>query len=241
MIRRDGRPWREPYLWLAMFAVGAGDSVLDRRGRRSRRWPSGRAALALGRRLAAARRARAHDRRAGPSVLLGRDRARAPGALSDDQLAAHGLLVGASGSGKSTTMLSILGDQIQRGRPVVAIDMKGSPEFARQLAGAAAAGRPPAARLDSGRSRALESARPRQRDGAEGHADLHRAVLRAALQARRRALPAARLHGAARRPPRPPGAARRGGGGDGARPAGGATGRGAARAGSSGSGTTWAA
>jgi hypothetical protein len=63
-------------------------------------------------------------------------------ALSDRQLAAHALIVGASGAGKSTTLLSILGAQIRRGRPVIAIDMKGSPAFAAELQRAAdAAGR----------------------------------------------------------------------------------------------------
>jgi hypothetical protein len=63
--------------------------------------------------------------------------------LTDRQLSAHGLIVGASGAGKSTTLLRILCDQVARGRSVVAIDMKGSPAFAGQLAdAAAAAGRP---------------------------------------------------------------------------------------------------
>ena len=72
------------------------------------------------------------ERRSGRSVVL-----------TDGQLSAHGLIVGASGAGKSTTLLTILCDQVRRGRPVVAIDMKGSPAFAGQLAdAAAAAGRP---------------------------------------------------------------------------------------------------
>ncbi|HKO28689.1 MAG TPA: type IV secretion system DNA-binding domain-containing protein, partial [Solirubrobacteraceae bacterium] len=63
--------------------------------------------------------------------------------LTDHELAAHGLILGASGAGKSTTLLRILTEQIARGRPVVAIDMKGSPAFAQTLAEAArAAGRP---------------------------------------------------------------------------------------------------
>ncbi len=76
-------------------------------------------------------------------VLLGQDRDRAPVVVGDRQLAAHGLILGASGAGKSTTLLAILSDHITRGRPVVAIDMKGSPAFERTLAtAAAAAGRP---------------------------------------------------------------------------------------------------
>jgi conjugal transfer pilus assembly protein TraD len=89
---------------------------------------------------AAARRAGARDSDgAGESVTLGRDPGGRAVALSDRQLAAHALIVGASGAGKSTTMLSILGAQIRRGRPVIAIDMKGSPAFAAELQRAAAA------------------------------------------------------------------------------------------------------
>ena len=73
---------------------------------------------------------------------LGVDPAGRPVRVTDRQLAAHALIVGASGAGKTTTMLSILADQIARGAPVVAIDMKGSPAFARSLREAAhAAGR----------------------------------------------------------------------------------------------------
>ena len=60
-------------------------------------------------------------------------------ALSDRQLEAHALIVGASGAGKTTTLQTILAQQIARGRPVVAIDMKGSPAFASELADAASA------------------------------------------------------------------------------------------------------
>ncbi|HEY2772281.1 MAG TPA: type IV secretion system DNA-binding domain-containing protein [Solirubrobacteraceae bacterium] len=78
-------------------------------------------------------------RRVRGATVIGSDRAGRALALGDDQLSAHGLIVGASGAGKSTTLLSILTDHIQRGRPVVAIDMKGSPAFAQALADAAAA------------------------------------------------------------------------------------------------------
>jgi conjugal transfer pilus assembly protein TraD len=77
------------------------------------------------------------------AVALGRDgRGRAVG-LTDEQLGAHTLVVGASGAGKTTTAATILADRIARGHPVVALDMKGSPSFAATLAAFAhAAGRP---------------------------------------------------------------------------------------------------
>jgi len=95
------------------------------------------------RREARAAMARALDADGSAPVLLGvDDRGRAV-ALGADQLSAHGLILGASGAGKSTTLLSILTAQIQRGQPVVAIDLKGSPTFAGALrAAAGAAGRP---------------------------------------------------------------------------------------------------
>jgi len=76
-------------------------------------------------------------------IVLGVDRRGKVVRLGDDELSAHGLILGASGAGKTTTLLKILSDQIGRGRPVIAIDMKGSPAFAGELAAAAAAaGRP---------------------------------------------------------------------------------------------------
>lgn len=57
--------------------------------------------------------------------------------LPDSALAAHGLILGASGAGKSTTMLAILGEEIARGRPAVVVDLKGSPTFADELRTAA--------------------------------------------------------------------------------------------------------
>ena len=80
---------------------------------------------------------------AADGVALGVDADGRQVVLSDQQLSAHGLILGASGAGKSTTLLRILTDHVARHRPVVAIDMKGSPSFAGELeAAAAAAGRP---------------------------------------------------------------------------------------------------
>ena len=77
------------------------------------------------------------------SLLLGTDRRGRQVRVGEHELSAHGLILGASGTGKTTTLLSIMGQLIARGRPVVVIDMKGSPSFAHSVsAAAAAAGRP---------------------------------------------------------------------------------------------------
>ncbi len=93
-------------------------------------------------RAVARRRGRAQVKGAADQVVLGADGRGRAVALRDRQLAAHSLIVGASGAGKTTTMLTLLDAQIRRGEAVVAIDMKGSPAFAAQLRAAAeAAGR----------------------------------------------------------------------------------------------------
>jgi conjugal transfer pilus assembly protein TraD len=90
-----------------------------------------------------ARRERGPHRLPADAVVLGSDRRGGQVWVSESELSAHGLVVGASGAGKTTTLLRILSELIARGRPVVAIDLKGSPEFARSVAEAAeAAGRP---------------------------------------------------------------------------------------------------
>ncbi len=60
--------------------------------------------------------------------------------VSERELSAHGLVVGASGAGKTTSLLRIVSELIARGRPIVAIDLKGSPQLARSLAAAAEEG-----------------------------------------------------------------------------------------------------
>ncbi len=90
-----------------------------------------------------AREARSAEREANARGLrIGVDSSGNPVAVPEAALAAHGLILGATGAGKSTTLLTLLTEQARRGRPVVAIDLKGSPTFAAELRGAArAAGR----------------------------------------------------------------------------------------------------
>jgi hypothetical protein len=86
-------------------------------------------------------RARTGAAAATPSQLvLGADPHGRPVALTEEQLGAHALILGASGAGKSTTLLRILSEQIAAGKPVVALDVKGSPAFAAGLQRAAARG-----------------------------------------------------------------------------------------------------
>jgi conjugal transfer pilus assembly protein TraD len=101
------------------------------------------AVIAVARAATARRGQDARSRGVDGAVLLGRDAAGREVLINDRQLSAHALILGASGAGKSTSLLQILTDHIRRGTPVVAIDMKGSPAFASTLADAAAsAGRP---------------------------------------------------------------------------------------------------
>jgi conjugal transfer pilus assembly protein TraD len=77
------------------------------------------------------------------AVVLGSDRRGGRVWVSERELAAHGLVVGASGAGKTTTLVRILSELIVRRRPVVAIDLKGSPQFIHSVGEAAQeAGRP---------------------------------------------------------------------------------------------------
>jgi hypothetical protein len=82
-------------------------------------------------------------RTSGEQIVLGSEGSGRRISVGERELSAHGLILGASGSGKTTALLTMLEQQIRRGVPVVAIDLKGSPTFTAQMAqAAAAAGRP---------------------------------------------------------------------------------------------------
>ena len=112
--------------WVATMAAGLAVAVT---GMRAAGFIAGRGIRATGKPLDA--------------IVIGSDRSGAEMWITERELASHGLILGASGAGKTTTLLTILTRLIERGRPVVAIDMKGSPSFAFALEKAAAgAGRP---------------------------------------------------------------------------------------------------
>lgn len=93
----------------AREAVGIRDALGARRARRSRRVDQGR-------------------------YLLGRDRRRRPVAIRFGGASGrHGLLVGASGSGKSNALLWCVARHIEAGVGVVVVDLKGDQLVARQL------------------------------------------------------------------------------------------------------------
>jgi len=60
-------------------------------------------------------------------VLLGIDRSRKPYALEFAELGTHALALGATGSGKTTTLLVLIEAAMREQRPVIVIDLKGDP------------------------------------------------------------------------------------------------------------------
>jgi len=110
--------------WLVPWLAGASLAVMALRGAR-----------------ALAARLEARDPPSG-AIRLGADPRGRPLDIAQEDLAGHALIVGASGSGKTTTLLALLREQVAAGLPVIAVDLKGSPAFARALQSASrAAGR----------------------------------------------------------------------------------------------------
>ena len=66
---------------------------------------------------------------------LGVDKFGARITQSVEEAAAHGLIAGGSGAGKTTTMLIGVRDAIRRGEPVVVVDLKGAADLPKQIAG----------------------------------------------------------------------------------------------------------
>jgi type IV secretory pathway TraG/TraD family ATPase VirD4 len=74
----------------------------------------------------------------GDGVLIGLDDGGSPVRLTDAELAAHALIVGATGSGKTTTLLAIVRSAVRRRIPVVYVDLKGDPGVTQALEAEAA-------------------------------------------------------------------------------------------------------
>jgi type IV secretory pathway TraG/TraD family ATPase VirD4 len=145
------RGWTAPTLWFALPAGCIGAALVCVGRERSRPQRSDHRPRAGRFRVAwAARRANNQPERslARRGVILGVDERGRTARLRDEDLAGHGLIVGATGSGKTTTLLVILTAAIRRGHPLVVVDLKGDPRLVRSLEGAAA---------DAGRSFAVWS------------------------------------------------------------------------------------
>ncbi|QBI20231.1 DUF853 family protein [Egibacter rhizosphaerae] len=136
--------WTARVLALAPASVAAGSlAAAATRGWAVLRAPSWRSesstARANPRRAARMRRRLERDAsRPAGAVVLGMDPRGDPVRVTTEQLAAHALLVGASGSGKTTTALHLTGTLVHQQHPVAVIDLKGDPEVAEQLRGEAA-------------------------------------------------------------------------------------------------------
>lgn len=74
-----------------------------------------------------------HNDRKGPmnGKTIGVDRVGNKIIQTDQEAAMHTLVIGASGSGKTTTIMSLLRDSIRRGQGVIVVDLKGGPDFPR--------------------------------------------------------------------------------------------------------------
>lgn len=117
--------------------VGRGDR--GRVARRSNRAGTATAAGWLGRARAPLGARSGARRPGGRGLVLGRDERGRPVELTDEQLGAHALIAGATGSGKTVTLTTILCQAVARGMPVVLVDLKGDPGLAARLERAAAA------------------------------------------------------------------------------------------------------
>ncbi|MDQ4040701.1 MAG: DUF853 family protein [Actinomycetota bacterium] len=139
------RAWMTATLWFALPAGCLGAALVCVGRERSRPQRSDhRPRAGRVRRALAARRANAQPERslAKRGVILGIDERGRTVRVRDEELAGHGLIVGATGSGKTTTLLVILAAAIRRGHPLVVVDLKGDPRLLRDLqATAADAGR----------------------------------------------------------------------------------------------------
>jgi hypothetical protein len=98
--------------------------------RRERRPRAGRTRVWRAKRQARSQSPRSLQRR---GVILGVDERGRSVRVADEHLAGHALIVGATGSGKTTMLLVMLAAVIRRGHPVVVVDLKGDPAMVGQL------------------------------------------------------------------------------------------------------------
>jgi hypothetical protein len=171
------------FLWALPFAGAFGTLLCWRWGVDDSRRPARRESQPrqTGWRSERLRRRLATDRRLpAAGMLLGIDDDGKVVQLADDELEAHALVVGATGSGKTTTLLAIARSAIRRWIPVVYVDLKGDPAVSRVLRAEAP--------VHFHREWSLDGPThwnplAGQRDRAQGQVDRARVMDRAALQA----------------------------------------------------------
>ena len=76
----------------------------------------------------------AGDFDAGDELLLGTDEHGEAVTIAPEEVAQHGLIVGATGSGKTHTLLQLLSEAVRRERALVVVDLKADPGVAARLA-----------------------------------------------------------------------------------------------------------
>jgi hypothetical protein len=135
--------WTVAALPFSVLAAGVAAALLcaarerTRSGRSERRPRANAVRLWWVRRQVQSQSERSLERQ---GVILGVDDEGRRVCLRDNELAGHALIVGATGTGKTTTLIAVLKAEIRRGHAVCVVDLKGDRALLGQLSAAAYSG-----------------------------------------------------------------------------------------------------